>query len=98
MTNGFVLATDPMLPPHGLKGAVYAIGNFDGLHLGHQAVIGAPIAVAKARVGPKRLIDLRAASRRFLYRAPGRVSIDAFPRESCDLRGTWADGSRSYSF
>ena len=23
MTNGFVLATDPMLPPHGLEGAVY---------------------------------------------------------------------------
>ena len=47
MTNGFVLATDPMLPPHGLEGAVYAIGNFDGLHRGHQAVIGRAVAMAK---------------------------------------------------
>jgi riboflavin kinase / FMN adenylyltransferase len=49
MTNGFVLATDPMLPPHGLEGAVYAIGNFDGLHLGHRAVIERAVAMAKER-------------------------------------------------
>ena len=56
MTNGFVLATDPMLPPHGLEGAVYAIGNFDGLHLGHQAVIGRAVAIAKARAAPSALL------------------------------------------
>jgi riboflavin kinase/FMN adenylyltransferase len=56
MTNGFVLATDPMLPPHGLEGAVYAIGNFDGLHLGHQAVIGRAVALAKERAGPSALL------------------------------------------
>ncbi len=49
MTNGFVLATDPMRPPHGLEGAVYAIGNFDGLHLGHRAVIERAVAMAKER-------------------------------------------------
>ena len=56
MTNGFVLATDPMLPPHGLLGAVYAIGNFDGLHLGHQAVIGRTVAIAKERAAPSALL------------------------------------------
>jgi riboflavin kinase / FMN adenylyltransferase len=56
MTNGFVLATDPMLPPHGLKGAVYAIGNFDGLHRGHQAVIGRAVAMAKERAAPSALL------------------------------------------
>ena len=56
MTNGFVLATDPMLPPHGLEGAVYAIGNFDGLHLGHQAVIGRAVAMAKERAAPSALL------------------------------------------
>ena len=55
MTNGFVLATDPMLPPHGLEGAVYAIGNFDGLHRGHQAVIGRAVAMAKERATPSAL-------------------------------------------
>ena len=25
--------------PEGLRGAVIALGNFDGFHLGHQAVV-----------------------------------------------------------
>ena len=52
MTNGFVLATDPSLPPCGLEGAVYAIGNFDGMHLGHQAVIARTVALARSRPPP----------------------------------------------
>jgi riboflavin kinase/FMN adenylyltransferase len=30
----------------GLRGAVYALGNFDGVHLGHQQVIGKAAAIA----------------------------------------------------
>jgi riboflavin kinase / FMN adenylyltransferase len=56
MTSGFVVATDPMLPPHGLEGAVYAIGNFDGLHRGHQVVIERAIAMAKVRAAPSALL------------------------------------------
>jgi len=56
MTDGFVLATDPMLPPRGLEGAVYAIGNFDGLHLGHQAVITRAVAMARKRQAPSALL------------------------------------------
>ncbi len=56
MTNGFVLATDPMLPPHGLIGAVYAIGNFDGLHLGHRVVIERAVAMARERAAPSAML------------------------------------------
>jgi riboflavin kinase / FMN adenylyltransferase len=56
MTNGFVLATDPMAPPHGLEGAVYAIGNFDGLHLGHRAVIERAVAMARERAAPSAIL------------------------------------------
>jgi riboflavin kinase/FMN adenylyltransferase len=45
-----------MLPPHGLEGAVYAIGNFDGLHLGHQAVIERAVAIAKEKAAPSALL------------------------------------------
>ncbi len=56
MTNGFVLATDPMQSPHGLAGAVYAIGNFDGLHLGHQKVIERAVSFAKKKGAPSALL------------------------------------------
>jgi riboflavin kinase / FMN adenylyltransferase len=36
--NRFVIAIDPPRPPAGLENGVYAIGNFDGVHLGHAAV------------------------------------------------------------
>ncbi|MCM8557630.1 bifunctional riboflavin kinase/FAD synthetase [Sphingomicrobium sediminis] len=36
--------TDPV--PAGLEGAVIALGNFDGFHFGHQAVVGRAIARA----------------------------------------------------
>ncbi len=35
--------------PAALKGGVIALGNFDGLHLGHQAVIGRALALARAQ-------------------------------------------------
>jgi riboflavin kinase / FMN adenylyltransferase len=42
-----IIASDQPLPDD-LRGAVIALGNFDGFHLGHQAVIGRAIARAHA--------------------------------------------------
>src|SRR3954471_6803283 len=39
------------LPPH-LRGAVIALGNFDGFHLGHQAVVGRAVERARAAGRP----------------------------------------------
>jgi len=38
--------------PQNLRGAVIALGNFDGFHLGHQAVVGRAVARAKAEGRP----------------------------------------------
>lgn len=35
-----------------LRGGVIALGNFDGFHLGHQAVVGRAVALARERGGP----------------------------------------------
>ena len=43
-------ARDPM--PEALRGAIIALGNFDGFHKGHQAVVGAAIEWARAEGRP----------------------------------------------
>ncbi|MFM6951150.1 MAG: bifunctional riboflavin kinase/FAD synthetase [Novosphingobium sp.] len=50
MTIPRLLATDPM--PEALRGGIIALGNFDGFHLGHQAVAGEAIAWAKSEGRP----------------------------------------------
>ena len=46
-----LLSSSAPLPP-ALRGAVIALGNFDGFHRGHQAVVGRAIARAKAESRP----------------------------------------------
>lgn len=60
-----LLIRDLYYPPAPVKGAVIALGNFDGLHVGHQAVLqktrqlaeslGAPSAVMTFEPHPRRL-------------------------------------------
>ncbi len=46
-----IIGDNDRLPPE-LAGAVLAIGNFDGVHLGHQAVIGQAKGIAAAGGAP----------------------------------------------
>jgi riboflavin kinase/FMN adenylyltransferase len=46
-----LLSSDAPLPPE-FRGAVIALGNFDGFHRGHQAVVGRAIARARAEGHP----------------------------------------------
>ena len=48
----FTSVTDLAEFPDHLRGAVVAIGNFDGVHRGHQAVLDAALAVAHGREVP----------------------------------------------
>jgi riboflavin kinase/FMN adenylyltransferase len=41
-----------------LKGGVFALGNFDGVHLGHQAVVKAAIEKARGLNVPARILTL----------------------------------------
>ncbi|HJS31236.1 MAG TPA: bifunctional riboflavin kinase/FAD synthetase [Alphaproteobacteria bacterium] len=51
--------------PDSARGAAVAIGNFDGLHRGHQAVIGEAIARARGQGGPSALLTFEPHPRRF---------------------------------
>jgi len=46
LSREFVIV-DPPSPPHGLEGAIVAIGNFDGVHRGHVAVLKRALALAQ---------------------------------------------------
>lgn len=46
-----LLASDEAMPPD-LRGGVIALGNFDGFHRGHQAVVAAAVAHARAEGRP----------------------------------------------
>ena len=38
--------------PERLRGGIVALGNFDGFHKGHQAVVGRAVALARAQGRP----------------------------------------------
>ena len=52
----FIVAIDPAVPPPGLAGAVVAIGNFDGVHRGHLAVIRRAVALAQELKCPSAVL------------------------------------------
>ena len=48
--------------PAGLKGAAVAVGAFDGVHRGHQAVIADAARAARAGAGARRAVPGRSAA------------------------------------
>jgi len=52
----FILAEDPASPPPGLEGAVIAIGNFDGIHRGHRALLQRALVIARETQKPCALL------------------------------------------
>jgi len=51
--------------PANLKGGVIALGNFDGLHLGHQAVIGEAVRLAQSKSIPAAVMTFEPHPRLF---------------------------------
>jgi riboflavin kinase / FMN adenylyltransferase len=61
----FVVVRGEASAEHALDGAVVAIGNFDGVHRGHRAVIAAALARAKALSRPAAALTFEPHPRRF---------------------------------
>jgi riboflavin kinase / FMN adenylyltransferase len=68
----FVVATDPASPPPGLAGAVVAIGNFDGIHRGHHAVIERANALARKLSAPSAVLTFEPHPADF-FRGPNTI-------------------------
>lgn len=65
MSTGFTVIRDNTPASAIPKGAVVAMGNFDGVHLGHRAVIGAALAMSKARGVPALAVTFEPHPRSF---------------------------------
>jgi riboflavin kinase / FMN adenylyltransferase len=51
--------------PDAVSGAAAAVGNFDGIHLGHKAVLAATVAAARRLGGPAAVVTFEPHPRRF---------------------------------
>lgn len=60
------------------RGAVVAIGNFDGVHLGHQAVIAEAGRIARARGAPLAVLTFEPHPREFFGRTDGPFRLTPF--------------------
>ncbi len=80
----FIDVTDPPAPPHGLQKAVVAVGNFDGLHRGHRAVLARAKALAQKLGRPCALLTFEPhpadffASKSVIFRLTPREAKVAF--------------------
>jgi riboflavin kinase/FMN adenylyltransferase len=65
MTSGFTVIRDTTPAAAIPKGTVVAMGNFDGVHLGHRAVIAAALQMARAHGRPALAVTFEPHPRSF---------------------------------
>jgi riboflavin kinase / FMN adenylyltransferase len=65
MTSDFIVIRDSTLSSAIPKGIVVAMGNFDGVHLGHRAVIEAALAMGRAHGKPALALTFEPHPRSF---------------------------------
>jgi riboflavin kinase/FMN adenylyltransferase len=65
MTPGFTVIRDSTPAAAIPRGAIVAMGNFDGVHLGHRAVIAAALQMARIRGRPALAVTFEPHPRRF---------------------------------
>ena len=64
--------------PDGYKGAVIAVGNFDGVHLGHQALIGEAKRLAQERGGLLGVLAFEPHPQEFFRPSPESFRLTPF--------------------
>jgi len=90
--SGFCTFPSAAALPAEWRGAVVAIGNFDGAHLGHQAVLGKAHELAKAQGRPAVALTFEPHPRQFFR--PSEPLFRLTPRtmkqrliETCEIAG-----------
>lgn len=77
--------------PAEARGAAIALGNFDGVHLGHQAVIGAAQSAAERVGAPSAVMTFDPHPRRFFKPDDHLFELTPLPAKTRHLAATGAD-------
>ncbi len=94
----FALAIDPTRPPPRLERAVYAIGNFDGVHRGHGAVIARTKALAGERGAPSAVLTFEPHPADYFAGRPVVFRLTPFAVKARDLQTLGLDGAVFLTF
>lgn len=78
------------LPPEARR-SVAAVGNFDGIHFGHQAVIGEAVRRARAEGAPASVLTFEPHPRRFFQPAAPPFLLTRFRTKARLLAGLGVD-------
>ncbi|MFP6689068.1 MAG: bifunctional riboflavin kinase/FAD synthetase [Alphaproteobacteria bacterium] len=73
------------------RGAVVAIGNFDGVHLGHQAVISDARRIAREAGAPLAVLTFEPHPREVLGQADGPFRLTPFRNKLREIAGLGVD-------
>ena len=98
MTSRFLVIRDAT-PANAIpRGAVIALGNFDGVHLGHRAVIGAAQRMARARGSLAYAMTFEPHPRDFFNRGAPQFRLTDEIDKLRLLAGTGLDGAVVMTF
>jgi len=96
--NAFAVSVDPAAPPPALAKAVYAIGNFDGVHRGHQAVLSRARDLARSLGLPSAALTFEPHPTDFFAGRPIVFRLTPFAQKAAEIAKLGLTGVVSLSF
>ncbi len=96
--DGFGLVSDFSKVPARLKGAAVAIGNFDGVHRGHQHLLARLVCQARARGVPAVALTFEPHPRTFFARADPLMRLGTATDKIALLKAIGLDGAAVLRF
>jgi riboflavin kinase/FMN adenylyltransferase len=96
--RAFTEATDPAAPPPGLARAVYAVGNFDGVHLGHQGVLARAKKLAAEMGAPCAALTFEPHPADFFAKKPVVFRLTPPMAKARAIQGLGLDGLVALTF
>src|ERR1700686_865143 len=98
MTPGFIIIRDTSPAAAIPKGTVVAMGNFDGVHLGHRAVIAAALQMGRTHGRPALAVTFEPHPRRFFSPKTPQFRLTDEAAKLRLLAGTGLEGAVVMAF